>query len=336
MDEHQHRAIARWERRWIALSGIMLAVFLGLIAYALIAEGGAIVHGGGRLQPASVTSVPLFASPGARQLSSGDYQVAVLARAFAFEPAVVDLPVGAHARFYLTSQDVLHGFMIEGTSVNIELIPGELAYFDYTFDRPGSFAVVCNEYCGINHENMIGAVRVLPEAEYRQRQAAGTLQGQAAPLTPVASTPPAATGSAGAAPAAAAPAVDGVAVYDAKCAACHQQNGEGHPGAFPPLAGHAPALYRADRSYPLQVLLYGLQGRIVVDGQSYNNVMPAWSQLSDAELAAVATAMLEAWGNDAALPADYQPYTAADVAAERAQALTPTQVAEVRAKLGLE
>lgn len=326
MDDRQHRAIARWERRWIALAGVMLLAFLALIAYALVKEGGAIVHGGGRVQPGTVGNVPLFADPGARQLSDGTYQVAVLARAFAFDPPVVDLPVGASTRFYLTSLDVLHGYLIEGTTVNIELIPGELAYFNYTFARPGTYHVVCDEYCGINHQNMIGTIRVLPAAEYRQAQAAATLQGQAA-------APAARAGAATAA--AEAPPVDGQAVYGANCAACHQQSGEGHPGAFPPLVGHAPKLYLAERDYLLLVLLYGLQGKISVDSQSYNNVMPAWHQLSDAELAAVANTVLQSWGNDAALPADFQPYTAADVAAARASALTPADVHDLRSKLGL-
>ncbi|MEJ2667660.1 MAG: c-type cytochrome [Deinococcales bacterium] len=324
MDERQHRAIERWERRWVVFGGVMLLCFLGLIVFVLITEGAHIVHGGGRLTPAEVTTVPLFANPGVTRLSTGDYQVAVVAQAFSFNPATIDLPVGAHARFYLTSKDVLHGYMIEGTTVNIEVIPSELAYFDYTFDKAGPHKVVCNEYCGINHQNMIGTINVLPVAEYRSKVAAGTAAGQAAP--------PAATGTAaGGAPAA----VDGTKVYDANCAACHQSGGEGHPGAFPPLAGHAPTLYRAGRDYPIDVLLFGLHGKITVAGQAYDNVMPAWGQLSNAELAAVANTMMQAWGNAASLPADFRPYTAGDVASERGKGLSADDVRSERARLGL-
>lgn len=326
MDERQHQIIARWERRWLVTGVVMLVAFVALIVYSLITQGGHIVHGGGKLPPSAVQDVPLFATPGVRELSNGEYEVGVVARAFAFNPANIVLPVGAKTRFYLTSVDVLHGYLIQGTAVNIELIPGQLAYFDFTFAHPGTFHVVCDEYCGINHQNMVGTISVLPVAEYRRRQAAGNLPGHVAP--------PAPAGSAAAAAQAAAP-VDAQQVFDANCAACHQQNGEGHPGAFPPLAGHAPSLYRADRSYPVDVLLYGLQGPITVKGKDYNNAMPGWSQLSDAQLAAVANYVMQAWGNDAALGADYRPYTAKDFTDARATTMSGADVHALRAKLGL-
>jgi cytochrome c oxidase subunit II len=323
VDEHQHQTIDRWERRWLVFGVVMLAVFVVLIVVSLITEGAHIVHGGGHLEPNAIQSVPLFAQPGVRKLSNGEFQVGVVARAFAFDPADIVLPAGAKTRFYLTSADVLHGYLVEGTSVNIELIPGQLAYFNYTFAHPGTYHVVCDEYCGINHQNMIGTITVLPVAEYQKRQAAGPLPGHVATLQAAAG---------GAAPAAP---VSGTEVFDTHCASCHQKSGEGHPGAFPPLAGHAPSLYEADRSYPIDVLLYGLQGGITVNGKDYNNVMPGWAQLSDAQLAAVANTMMHAWGNDASLPSDYRAYTAKDVQDARSAAMTPQSVHELRRKLAL-
>lgn len=127
---------------------------------------------------------------------------------------------------------------------------------------------------------------------------------------------------------------DGAAVY-ASCTGCHQATGQGIPAAFPPLAGHAVDLYEADRSYLPVVLLYGLQGEIVVDGATYNGVMPAWSQLSDEEIAAVLNFTLSEWGNDDALPDDFLPYGAEDVAAERGRDLAAPDVYEIRQGLDL-
>jgi len=207
--------------------------------------------------------------------------------------------------------------------VNIEVIPGQLAFFNYTFAKPGTYHVVCDEYCGINHQNMIGTITVVPVAEYQKRRAAGTLPGH------VATAPASGQASASAA------AANGQQVFDSNCAACHQQNGQGHPGAFPPLAGHAPRLYQAGRSYLVDVLLHGLQGAITVDGKDYNNAMPGWTQLSDAQPAAVANYTLHAWGNDQALPQDFQAYTAADFEKARGASMTPSDVHALRAKLGL-
>ena len=75
----------------------------------------------------------------------------------------------------------------------------------------------------------------------------------------------------------------GAAVYAAKCASCHQANGEGVPGAFPPLAGNPNV---ADAAYVESVIVNGQSGPIEVLGQQYDGVMPPVA-LSSAELADV-------------------------------------------------
>jgi len=92
--------------------------------------------------------------------------------------------------------------------------------------------------------------------------------------------------------------VDGSVVYAGNCVACHQATGMGLAGVFPPLVGSEWVLENDARL--VQILLYGIQGELVVKGVTYNGVMPAFSQLSDAELAAVLTHIRSAWGNDAA------------------------------------
>ncbi|NLG07714.1 MAG: cytochrome c [Deinococcales bacterium] len=128
---------------------------------------------------------------------------------------------------------------------------------------------------------------------------------------------------------------DGEALYVSTCAACHQSSGQGLPGAFPPLAGHAPALYEADRALPLAIITFGMQGPIDVDGMVYNGLMPAHAHLGDADIAAIANHVMTAWGNDAALPG-FEPYAASDVAAVRGEALSFTQVHDLRTAAGLE
>ena len=94
---------------------------------------------------------------------------------------------------------------------------------------------------------------------------------------------------------AAAPAAGGEALYLANCAACHQPDGRGLPGAFPPLAGSD--YLRADPLRALKVTVEGLTGKITVNGQVYDNVMPAMSYLKDEELAEIITYVLNSWGN---------------------------------------
>ncbi len=92
--------------------------------------------------------------------------------------------------------------------------------------------------------------------------------------------------------------VDGSQIFSTRCAACHQAQGEGVAGAFPPLAGSEWVV--ADPQLPLAVLLKGLSGRITVKGQAYNGAMPSWEALSDAELAAVLTFVRQDFGNHGA------------------------------------
>src|SRR5690606_32385687 len=74
---------------------------------------------------------------------------------------------------------------------------------------------------------------------------------------------------------------DGEAAFLATCMACHQATGQGVVGAFPPLAGHAPEVYAADRDLIPTTILFGLQGAITVDGMPYNGIMTPHLHLDD-------------------------------------------------------
>lgn len=127
----------------------------------------------------------------------------------------------------------------------------------------------------------------------------------------------------------------GRSVYNQMCSACHGPEGAGIPGAFPPLAGHTPELLLPEggNAYLVDVILYGLQGAIEVAGVAYNGAMPAWSQLSDEDIAAVLNHISTAWGNVDALPADTVLFAPADVAGARDQGLTGADVLARRAAL---
>ena len=77
----------------------------------------------------------------------------------------------------------------------------------------------------------------------------------------------------------------GEAGYLANCAACHQATGAGLAGAFPPLKDSD--WIKKDPNAALTAVLAGLNGKITVNGQEYNSVMPAMSHLGDADIAAI-------------------------------------------------
>ncbi len=297
MDERHHDQIAKWERRWIAASGLMSLMFVILIAYNLATEGGHIAQVAARGTPETLLSQQIFAEPGLRITGPGQAQVSIVAQAFNFVPERIRIPVDTEVTFYLTSRDVIHGWQVVNTNLNVEVIPGEISVLRYTFTRPGTYLTVCNQYCGIGHQNMLGEIEVVSASEFaRVDDEADLIAGV----------------------------VDGAQLYAANCASCHGPGGAGIAGAFPPLAGHAAELAQQSRPYLIDSLLYGLQGQIVVRGTTYNGVMPAWGQLSDDEIAAVLDHIVALDGPS--VPS----FEADEVAAERGKGWSPADVLDFR------
>jgi cytochrome c oxidase cbb3-type subunit 2 len=106
--------------------------------------------------------------------------------------------------------------------------------------------------------------------------------------------------------------IKGKALFTANCAACHQVNGEGLPGAFPSLKGNA-AVNNDDPATHIRAVLHGLQGA-QVGGVAYSSPMPAFGgTLSDTDIANIIDYERSAWGNHGRL------VTVEQVAAERAK-----------------
>jgi nitrite reductase (NO-forming) len=88
----------------------------------------------------------------------------------------------------------------------------------------------------------------------------------------------------------------GKVLYNGTCSVCHQNNGGGMAGVFPPLAGSDYLM--ADTRRAIGIVLNGLTGPVTVNGQNYNSVMPPMSQLTDDEVANIMTYVLNSFGNE--------------------------------------
>ncbi len=100
----------------------------------------------------------------------------------------------------------------------------------------------------------------------------------------------------------------GKAVYQKYCLTCHQPDGSGVPGMFPPLS---PNEWIADQDKMIELMLNGQSGEITVNGQIYNNLMPTHDFLSDQEIADVISYVRSSFGND------LEPISKEEVAAAR-------------------
>jgi mono/diheme cytochrome c family protein len=91
---------------------------------------------------------------------------------------------------------------------------------------------------------------------------------------------------------------DGGAIYIANCSSCHQTDGKGVPGAFPPLAGNP--VVTGNPVAVIAIVKNGLEGRVAVNGEAYSGIMPRWQGLlSDEQLADVITYIRSSWKNQA-------------------------------------
>jgi nitrite reductase (NO-forming) len=87
----------------------------------------------------------------------------------------------------------------------------------------------------------------------------------------------------------------GQELFAGTCSVCHQANGAGLPGVFPPLANSD--YLAADPKRAMDIVLRGLTGKLKVNGADYDSVMPPMTQLNDDAIANILTYVLNSWGN---------------------------------------
>ncbi|QDZ28940.1 nitrite reductase, copper-containing [Noviherbaspirillum sp. UKPF54] len=87
----------------------------------------------------------------------------------------------------------------------------------------------------------------------------------------------------------------GSQLFAGTCSVCHQSNGAGLPGVFPPLAKSD--FLNADHKRAIDIVLRGLNGKVTVNGKEYDSVMPPMNQLNDDEIANILTYVINSWEN---------------------------------------
>jgi cytochrome c oxidase subunit 2 len=197
------------------------------------------------------------------------------------EPMVV--PVGKRVRVLITAGDVIHSWWVPALGAKQDAIPGFIRDAWFEADRIGTFRGQCVELCGKDHGFMPIVVNVVSEADYAAWVASkkGAAAVAAADDSKTFDLPDLVA--------------RGEKVYAANCAACHQADGMGLPGAFPAISGSKVA------TGPL-----GAHIDLVLHGKPGTAMAAFGPQLSDADIAAVVTYQRNAWDNktgDAVQPA---------------------------------
>lgn len=197
-------------------------------------------------------------------------------------PLVV--PAGKKVRLVMTSSDVIHAWWVPAFGVKQDAIPGFIRDSWFKVDKPGTYRGQCAELCGVGHGFMPVVVEVVPPEQFaswkkEQIAMAATAAANANKTYGMAELK-----------------ALGEKVYSANCAACHQPDGAGLPGAFPALNGSK--IVSGDKSGHID---------IVLNGKPATAMASFGKQLSDLDIAAVVTYERNSWNNktgDVVQPAD--------------------------------
>lgn len=195
----------RAENIALLIAGALLVLFFVALLYSAAGLGISL--------PTCVTNVAPFKQGQVIDKGDNHYEVHMVAKMWAFDPAEVRLPPGADVDLYLSALDVTHGMYIEHTAVNLMAVPGTVNAARVHFDREGVYPVICHEYCGLGHQNMMGKFVIVSGAAVPPPTAAA--EGAAAPSSEVEL---------------------GQRLFESKgCDACHTVDGS--PGVGPTMKG---------------------------------------------------------------------------------------------------
>jgi cytochrome c oxidase subunit 2 len=190
----------------------------------------------------------------------------------------VIVPVGKKVRIITTANDVIHAWWVPQLGIKQDAIPGFVRDTWFKADSPGIYRGQCAELCGKDHGFMPIVVEVVaPErytawvAEQKTKMAAAVPDpGKKWTLEDLKA--------------------HGQKVYDGTCKACHQENGMGIAGTFPPISGSKVA--QGPKEEQIKLVLNGRKGVFTP-----TSMMPPQNNLSDLDIAAVITFTRNNWAN---------------------------------------
>ncbi len=191
--------------------------------------------------------------------------------------------------------------------------PGGAAIVDFALDTNGTYILVDHAITRAFNKGALGMLKVEGEqvtSIYSGKEVDEAYLGDESVASEIraSKSPTAVTG--------ASKKKDGKTLFDQNCAMCHQPEGQGLEGVFPPLAKSdyfKTLASKDDRSELIDIVLNGKSGKIVVNGKEYNGVMTPVSGLSDNDLSALLTFVGSTWGNKV------KPFSASEITKARQQ-----------------
>ncbi|UOA07154.1 cytochrome C oxidase subunit II [Methylobacter sp. S3L5C] len=161
--------IDQLELKWITISMLVIALFVGIITIDAFFHG---VNPPSKVETIDSASLHLnkeFAEEnlGVQIDDKGDITIRMVAGRYSFFPKHINVPAETSLTFRWVSMDVLHGVHIPMTNMSTMIVPGYVAEITTTFPKPGEYPVLCNEYCGLGHNHMWSNISVIAKEDWK-------------------------------------------------------------------------------------------------------------------------------------------------------------------------
>lgn len=161
----------KYEKIWLVLGISSLIVFLVVLGFGAFYKGTHPQSHGVTIDPANIEANEAFKEEnlGLTKVDEKRYVVNIAASAFNYDLGLdeegaplkeIRIPKGSTVLFQVTTKDVVHGFNVAGTNVNMIVEPGYISSYETVLKNTGEYTIVCNEYCGVGHHLMFATMEV--------------------------------------------------------------------------------------------------------------------------------------------------------------------------------
>jgi cytochrome c oxidase subunit II len=156
------------ERRWATVS---LVILLLLVVMAAIAGAHQAIMPQAKVETIDPRNLHISGEFTEGNLGSalqrdGSVMVRAIGQQYSFTPQCILVPRDTPVTIRATSADVVHGFLIENSNVNLMLVPGYISTASTRFSRTADLTMPCHEFCGVGHEGMWGRIQVIDKAAF--------------------------------------------------------------------------------------------------------------------------------------------------------------------------
>jgi cytochrome c oxidase subunit II len=156
------------ERRWALVSTGIMVLLVFLATFAGVHQASMPQARVETVDPRTLHLAGEFIETnlGSAVEADGSVTVRIVAQQYSFTPQCIVVPTDTLVTFRAASADVIHGFLIQNTNVNLTLVPGYVSTLSARFASPVESAMPCHEYCGSGHQGMWAHVRVIDKTQF--------------------------------------------------------------------------------------------------------------------------------------------------------------------------